>query len=1216
MPNNDGFTLSSSHYPCSVCGGTDGCKEKEQGQLVWFCLRSSYLNLQEVTQGWDGQAWRVITLIDGGAWAVLAVDRTQELTPEQREAHRQRRQIEIEKRERRRVAALALEMPSEERHKHYGHILSGLQLSVGDRQLLKDRGFTEATIEAAGFRTVGKYQRLSQSLPDNFPGYSFKFGYPQLQIPNAGILCPIRNHEGFLVGAQVRLSENSEGGRYRWMSKDGSGYLNGENPIACWEPSEPAVNTRLWLAEGTGIKPLLASQRLNSPVIGAAGGLFSSSPTNTRQTLKFLTQKYGSNLLTMAIDAGDVVNKHVMHRLSIQISWLQAEGYQIEIAWWGQVTKQAEDIDELTRFDALEFLSVDEFWELAKQYDESPQAEKTSDRPKLKSDRKTATASAEVVCDLEILANLLQAPKDRPPQFSKWVKDREFTPDTVQNSEFVNIDAPAPGTILAVKSGLGSGKTHQLAKLFGPGGAFENKGAIALFARNSLIYNFVKRVARFSHLNEDLLILMKDPLSCLALCTNSLKKFSNPDHFKDKILIVDEFVAVALHIACSSTHRKDRIESLALFKQVFELSESVIILDGMLTDWMCNWAQKQAPNKRIVKLENNLQRAKTKVEILLGTPTKTGGFDANKLSPFVAPMLGATSPFIVFSDSQKLLEQVEKLLIDAGKNGIRIDSKTVKPDSEERKCLDDCNEWIKQHRPDYMLLSPTAGCGVDISKAKLECAGSYFPHSYGLFRGVIATDDQMQMMARYRDPDCFWHISVPKKSFLRGSDRDYNLENINAAAAKLMEMAEMDISYLRLNKGWLGEQFLSYIEEAQLDVNNAFALKARAKESFEKDNLRECLVFALESAGHEVTEAAYFADGTVEAALKIAGDEVKKETAAVIFNAEDIDERQAEDIAAKWASTWEDRVKLIKAGYKKQLPGIETTELWTPDLIEFLKYDEPKLISAVGLLHQFKNPESATRKQTNTWAKIATERAVFLTDLYSPHLKVKALEFLNLNQFMESGKTWTKDSPELIELCKQGERERIINSIGFRVPTIAKGPNKGKPDAIRYLRKLLEMVGLKLGPCQQSRKDGRKVNSYSLDDTWLNSPIFTEMQAAVQRRFDEFNTEWQLPEVLTVKVKEIARETPLSMTEISDLVESQPDFSKELEQDCSGIDWRGADLAVKVKIPACRLEAGDRVTAMSQPRIMGKDAGRWLIWVKRAFDLFLLELNLLELYFE
>lgn len=1207
MPNNDGFTLSNKNNPCSVCGGTDGCKEKEQGQLVWFCLRSGYLNLREVTQGWDGQAWRVLSLPHSGAWAVLAVDNTQELTEEQREAYRQRRQREIEERERRRVAALASEMPSEERHKHYTHVLSSLQLSSRDRQLLKDRGFTDATIQFAGFKTVARYQQLRQSLPDNFPGYSFKFGYPQLQVPDAGILCPIRNHEGFLVGAQVRLSDVAEGERrYRWVSQDGSGYLNGENPIACWEPAEPVTNTRIWLAEGTGIKPLLASQRLNSPFIGAAGGLFASSPINTRQALQAVTQKYGSTLLTVAIDAGDVINQHVMHRLSVQIPWLQAEGYQIEIAWWGQVSKEAEDIDELTRFDAIEFLSVDEFWSLAKQY-ESPQNDKRDKRPKLKSDRKTDAVSAEVVNDCDIPASILQPQKDRPPQFGSWIRDRQFTPDTVQNSEFVSIDAPAPGTILAVKSGLGSGKTHQLAKLFGPGGAFEEKGAIALFARNSLIYNFVKRVTRFSHLNEELLILMRDPVSCLALCTNSLKKFSNPDWFKDKILIIDEFVAVALHIACSSTHRKDRIESLALFKQVFEVSESVIILDGMLTDWMCDWAQKQAPNKRIIKLENNLQRPKAKVEILLGTPTKSGGFDSNKLSPFVAPMLGATSPFIVFSDSQKLLEQIEKLLLDAGKNGIRIDSKTVKPDSEERKCLDDCNEWIKQHQPDYMLLSPTAGCGVDISKSKLDCVGSYFPHSYGLFRGVIATDDQMQMMARYRDPDCFWHISVPKKSFLRGSDRDYNLENINAAAAKLMELAEMDISHLRLNKGWLGEQFLSFIEQAKLDFNNAFALKARAKDSFEKEHLRECLIFALESAGHEVTETAYFADGKVEAALKIAGDEVKKETAAVIFNAEDIDEKQAEDIAAKWASTWEDRVKLIKAAYKNQLPGIETTELWTPDLIEFLKYDEPKLISAVGLLHQFKNPDSSTRKQTNTWAKIATERAIFLPDLYSPHLKVKALEFLNFSQFLESGKTWTKDSPELIELCKQGSRERIVNSIGFRVPTIIKGPNKGKPDAIRYLRKLLELVGLKLGPCQQGRKDGQKVNSYSLDDTWLNSAVFLGIQAAVQRRFDEFNAEWQLPEVLTVQPQEIATKSGLSPVEV-------PDLSNEPEEDRDGVDWRGLDLAVKV--PVCNLQKGDRVTAISQPRVKGEDEGNWLIWVKNAIGSFLLELNVLELYFE
>ena len=1198
------FKLSNINRPCPACGNTSGCKERNNNaQLAWLCRGFVGLGYKEKVQGHDGQVWINLNKKTGSDWALMAVDRSQEFTEEQRAAYEERLSREKEDRERRRVEALACEMSPEDRDLHYTKLLSELHLSARDREHLRGRGFSDTEIDATGFKSVEKYHKLNYSYPDNLPGYDFKFGGPQLQVHDTGILCPIKNHQGLIVGAQIRLSQVEDGKRrYRWLSQDGSGYLNGENPIACWEPTAPAEDAKLWLAEGTGIKPLLASLRLNAPVVGAAGGLFGSSPINTRNTLRYLSDKMGTRCLTVAVDAGDVVNPHVMQRLNYQFDWLQNEGYTIEIAWWGQVDKTAEDLDEVATFDGIEFLSVDDFLRIAAKYATPPAEKVQTPAPINRSDRKKEIKAAEQIANSEIPKLDLTIKKERPIGWNLWEKNRAYTPDQTQDDPFVRFSAPAPGSILAVKSGLGSGKTYQLGELFGAGGAYEGKGAIALFARNSLIYNFVKRIPSFSHLNEELLLLMRDPGSRLALCTNSLKKFTNPEWFDGKILIIDEFWAVALHIACSATHRKDRIASLALFKEAFERCESVIILDGMLTDWLVRWAGDQDPTKRIVKLENTLQRRKAKVEILLGTPTKSGGFDSNNLSPYVAPMLGSNAPFIVFSDSQKLLEQIEILLADAGKNGIRIDSKTVKKDSEERLCLDDCNEWIKLHRPDYILCSPTAESGVDIS------VWGYFKNSYGLFRGIIATDQQMQMMGRYRCPDCFWHISVPKQSFLRGSDRDYNLDNINAAAARLMELAEMDISHLRLNKDWLGDQFLGFIEEAKLDVNNTFALRARAKDSFEKENLRECLHFALESSGHEVTETALFAVGKTEAQLKIAGETVKKRAAEEIFNAEDIDEKQAEDIAAKWASTWEDRVKLIKASYKKQLPGIEESVLWSADLIQFLKYDEPKLISAAGLLHQFKNPESATRKQKNLWAKIATDRAIFLPDLHSPHLKIKALEFLNFEQFLDPDKTWTKDSPELKELCKNGARERIVNSIGFNVPTIIKGPSKGKPDAIRYLRKLLELVGLKLGPCSKKRQDGGILNTYSLDPTWLENPIWVEVQAAVERRYATFNDEWVLPEVLSVKVEEVPIESGLSPV-------ADPDLSNEPE-DLDGVDWRGFEFAIAKPVNISKLFIGDRVTVISQPRKKGDDDQNWLIWVKNAIGCFLLELGVLEMIFD
>lgn len=1198
------FRATGASNPCPICGDTQGgCREKVNpfDQPTHLCRNFADAAKFDKIPGCDGQVWFCSAPMVNSIWATFHPHRDQEISEEARAAHRAKIEaIRIED-EKRRAEALKNELSADERDLHYKKLLSELALSAKDRASLHDRGLSDIEIDALGFRSVNKWHKLRNRYPDNLPGYSFKFEQSQLDVRGAGILCPVLDFAGRIVGGQIRFNEvGPNDSRYRWMSRDNSAYLNGENPIACYDLATEGPQPRIWLAEGTGIKPAIANLRLKAPVVGAAGGLFASSPKNTRATLEHLAEKYNTRELAIAVDAGDVINPHVMVRLENQINWLEREGYRPLIAWWGQIDKTADDIDELTSFDAVEIIHLHQFWKIAEQYKKPKKVEP----PKLKSPVQPRQERKAIEAITESNA---EAPK-RPKDWAWWIHKREFTPDLVQESEFVSFDAPAEGTILAVKSGLGSGKTHQLEALFAKGGAFEDKGAIALFSRNSLIYNFTTRIPSFSHLREELLIMMKDPQSRLALCTNSIKKFSNPDWFRDKVLIIDEAMSVALHIAASATHRKDRIESLELFRQAIDLSYCCIFLDGNFADWVAKWLADKAPNKRLIKLENKKQRPKAKVEILLGTPTKSGKFDDKNISPFVAPMLSSTKPFIVFSDSQKLLEQIELLLVEAGLDGLRIDSKTVSPGSEARKCLDNANEWIDVHHPFYILCSPTAESGVDINRP------GYFAHTYGLFRGVIGTDNSMQIMARNRCPDSIWHISIPKQSFLRGNT-DADLDTINAAASKLVELAEMDISHLRLNKGWLGEQFLDLIEQAQTDPNNLFAITVAQKEAFERKNLQECLIFALEDAGHELEKKFIYADGKVEAALKVASEEVKKATAKEIFEAADITDEQAEKLTGGWNVTWPERVKLIKHSYKNLLPGIELSELWSPDFIEFLKYDDPKAIRAAEFFYMFNNPDTANRRQQNNWAKIATQRAVYLPDLYSPNLKIKALQFLKLEQFLDREKVWHKDSPELIELCKLGKRNRIVAALGFNVPVITKGANKGKTDPIKYLRKVLEIVGLKLGPCQKVQKGGERVNTYSLDDTWLDNPVRLAINEAVERRYVQFNSEWVVPEVLKHQVSNKAQEAPIevepetepSLAKVSDLI--------TLPTEPDGINWREYDFAIKAEVGNAEVKIGDRIRLLSQPRKMANNDD-WLVWVKHKVGQMLLKLSQVEMIFD
>ena len=82
---------------------------------------------------------------------------------------------------------------------------------------------------------------------------------------------PFKGLEGKYVGMQWRIADPGDEGRYRWHNLSGGKYYPGtdELPIAVYKIDRP---TMIALIEGTGLKPMLAAERLNAIAIGAAGG--------------------------------------------------------------------------------------------------------------------------------------------------------------------------------------------------------------------------------------------------------------------------------------------------------------------------------------------------------------------------------------------------------------------------------------------------------------------------------------------------------------------------------------------------------------------------------------------------------------------------------------------------------------------------------------------------------------------------------------------------------------------------------------------------------------------------------------------------------------------------------------------------------------------------------------------------------------------------------
>ncbi|MFM7447026.1 MAG: hypothetical protein ACKO24_00305 [Leptolyngbyaceae cyanobacterium] len=166
-----------------------------------------------------------------------------------------------------------------------------------------------------------------------------------------------------IVGAQIRLTEPGETGRYRWHNTPQGKHLpdTGELPLAVFPAAIPGDTAAL--VEGTGVKPFILNQRSGLLTIGAAGGLFGASA----QTLKATLEQSHVKRIRFYPDAGCFVNAgSVMSQYRQTFNLLIEWGYAVEVAYWGQgYDKQQPDIDELPDWSRIEYLSVSRFLALA-----------------------------------------------------------------------------------------------------------------------------------------------------------------------------------------------------------------------------------------------------------------------------------------------------------------------------------------------------------------------------------------------------------------------------------------------------------------------------------------------------------------------------------------------------------------------------------------------------------------------------------------------------------------------------------------------------------------------------------------------------------------------------------------------------------------------------------------------------------------------------------
>ncbi|GCA94313.1 hypothetical protein [Microcystis aeruginosa] len=328
---------------CPICGETDGdCRYSTDGELV---LCHSHIDFDP-----QHPDWHYVQASKKGPWGVFRIrknevfDRTEwEAKKLQRERDRLERQKEHAKNS----------LPIPDRDKALRKLSKTLGLSRRHRQALLDRGLSESQIETGLFFSIYPNDDVPPGIPPNLPGVN----NGKIAAGGVGIACLAFDSEGRAIGYQIRL-ENVTDSKYRWAKGLTSSHLaDGELPITVIPNGKD--NGQVWLSEGI-LKPFVAAHKHGLNAIGAAGGYFSGAANQIKNAIGPYRQ------LILCPDAGDINNPQVMLRWSKEIKFLESLGKSVLVAFWGQKTKDDDDIDEIGNLESIEFITPSQFLEMGK----------------------------------------------------------------------------------------------------------------------------------------------------------------------------------------------------------------------------------------------------------------------------------------------------------------------------------------------------------------------------------------------------------------------------------------------------------------------------------------------------------------------------------------------------------------------------------------------------------------------------------------------------------------------------------------------------------------------------------------------------------------------------------------------------------------------------------------------------------------------------------
>lgn len=898
------------------------------------------------------------------------------------------------------------EISLDDRDNAYRQIIAELSLDPKHRERLKsDRGMSDDEIDKGMFRSVDRWQTLKGDYR-GLPGVSRR---NTLVAKDPGILIPIFIC-GKVAGLKVRLDQPGDDNRYQWVSSGGSVKLAGETPL----PIYPGQGDSCYVAEGQGFKPFILRQRISSWVAGG-GRYWHSCPIQSEKLIAQLHES-GVNRIVLCPDAGDVLNIANIPELWLaEAEFFASQGFHVCVEWHNQIKKIDCDIDELEDYSNLETIDIEEFRDLIRDNNDI--------------------------------------------NFRKWRRSRKFTPDIEMSDRYFQYpQIPDMDAMIAVKASLGKGKTQaQLLQQKRDGIPF-----VIVGYRNNLLSQTARRAAEMG-LNVILIGKDDEPDNISecnkALCLDSLHKLEY--QFKDKDIIIDEACSVLVHALNAGTLGDDQARAIRHLELAFRECNRVFLLDANLSDPVVNFYHSLCPDKKLIKIQNTANPSCQNIKIV-EVCDEDGNIKIRDRSPLIKKLKGNERAWI-YCDSKQKAKEIENILIKAGKRGYCLSSETSN-EIEMREFLSDADGFVLRYNPDYMIMTPTAESGIScgdshsrgVEKSALGnvTVNGHFTLKVSIFAGVSGTNSQLQALNRLRDEIIPHYIYCPVKSSVKNTSSP-----VTYSAKRFQEIIINRVldSVDLLGQSDDHDRIMEVVAAALARSNDRWfseSCRLGTLDNYEKNNLRKCLMWALEESGNHVEIVNEESIADVKAEEKQAKEEVLMHDAEEIFKAKPYESEIDYEYDRKKDQNLRTQRRVTRHFYLSQLPDIG--EFFDPDFIYNCLLKNKHFLSQCKLYWQLQNYEVAKRLFEKALSDRTTKEDFFICQLTrnNQFQTVTALRELGIMELLET--EYHKLSESVVSIVSKLRGDKRLKSL-LRMENLKTEDN---PDEnIKIIGRLLGMIG-------------------------------------------------------------------------------------------------------------------------------------------------------------